>query len=127
MRTLLLIGLGGAVGSISRYGMGAAVQRLAHASFPVGTLTVNVLGSIAVGILAKLFLNTQLHPELRAMLIVGFCGGFTTFSAFSLESVALMQGGEWGKVAAYVALSVLLCLAGTAAGFALTRNLPFGS
>ena len=120
---LLLIAIGGAIGSLSRYGLGMLVQKSANAAFPVGTLAVNVAGCILVGALAKVFMQTQTHPQLRAMLIVGFCGGFTTFSAFSLETVALMQGGEWGKAAAYVAGSVLACLAGTAAGFALARSL----
>jgi len=121
MTTVLLIALGGAVGAVSRYGFGALAQRAAHAGFPVGTLAVNVVGCILVGALAKLFANTQTHSQLRAFLIVGFCGGFTTFSAFSLESFALMQGGEWMKVAAYIAGTVLACVAGTAIGFSLAR------
>lgn len=120
--TLLLIAVGGAVGSVSRYGLGVVVQKSAHAAFPVGTLTVNVLGSLLVGILAKYFMHTQTQPDLRAMLIVGFCGGFTTFSTFSLETVALVQGGEWGKAAAYVGASIVLCLAATAIGFTLARS-----
>lgn len=120
--TLLLIALGGAVGSVSRYGLGAFVQRLAHTGFPVGTLAVNVAGSFLVGVLAKAFMHAQTHPDLKAMLIVGFCGGFTTFSAFSLEVIALAQGGEWAKAAAYVAASLALCLFGAAVGFALVRS-----
>src|SRR5688572_2832679 len=119
--TLLLIAFGGAVGSVSRYGVGALVQKTAHLAFPVGTLTVNVLGSLLVGILARAFMHPQTHPDLRAMLIVGFCGGFTTFSAFSLETVGLMQGGEWLKALACILLSVVLCLAATAVGFAVVR------
>ena len=119
---LLLIAVGGAVGSVSRYGLGVVVQKSAHAAFPIGTLTVNVLGSLLVGVLAKYFMLTQTQPDLRAMLIVGFCGGFTTFSAFSLETVALVQGGEWGKAAAYVGASTVLCLAATAVGFTLARS-----
>lgn len=60
--------------------------------------------------------------QVRAMLIVGFCGGFTTYSALSLETVALMQGGEWARASAYIIGSVLLCLAATAVGFALVRS-----
>ena len=119
--TMILIALGGAVGSVSRYGLGLVVQKATHAGFPFGTLTVNALGSFLVGVLAKAFMHTQTHPGLRAMLIVGFCGGFTTFSAFSLETVALVQGGEWPRAVAYVAASVVLCLAGTAIGIALVR------
>src|SRR5687768_14957659 len=106
---LLLIALGGAVGSLLRYGLGTLVQKSTHVAFPVGTLAVNVAGCIVVGALAKVFMHSQTLPQLRAMLIVGFCGGFTTFSAFSLETVALIQGGEWAKATAYVAGSVLAC------------------
>lgn len=118
--TVLLIALGGAAGSVSRYGLGLIVQRTTHA-FPLGTLTVNVLGCVLVGILARFFMHTQTHPDLRAMLIVGFCGGFTTFSTFSLEVVGLAQGGDWPRAAGYVAASLLFCIAGTALGFVLWR------
>lgn len=67
-------------------------------------------------------MHTQTHPDFRAILIVGFCGGFTTVSAFSLEVVGLAQGGEWAKASAYVAASIALCLAGTAIGFATVRS-----
>ena len=119
---VLLIALGGALGSISRYGLSVAVQRAAHTGFPAGTLAVNVLGSLLVGILAKTFMSAQTHPELRALLIAGFCGGFTTFSAFSLETVGLVQGGEWARAVAYVGSSMVLCLAATAIGFAIARS-----
>jgi CrcB protein len=119
--TILLIALAGAIGSVSRYALGTAVQRATHAAFPVGTLTVNVVGCVLVGIMAKAFMHSQTNPDVRAVLIVGFCGGFTTFSAFSLEVVGLAQGGEWMRALAYVGASVVLCLAGTAAGFALMR------
>lgn len=122
LMAILLIALGGAVGSVSRYALGTLVQRSSHFAFPVGTLTVNVVGCILVGILAKAYVNSQVTPDIRAMLIVGFCGGFTTFSAFSLEVVGLAQGGEWGRAAAYVGASLFLCLAGTAAGFGLMRT-----
>ena len=119
--TILLIALGGAIGSVSRYALGAAVQRATHATFPVGTLTVNVVGCVLVGILAKALMHSQANPDMRAVLIVGFCGGFTTFSAFSLEVVGLAQGGQLMRAAAYVGASLILCLAGTVAGFALMR------
>jgi CrcB protein len=116
---VLLIALGGAIGSVSRYGLGLLLQRATHAAFPIGTLTVNVLGSILVGILARSFMHTQTHADLRAMLIIGFCGGFTTFSAFSLEVIGLAQGGEWAKAAGYVVASVTLAVAGAALGYGL--------
>ena len=123
MRTLLVIAAGGAVGSVCRYGLGAAIQRISQAAFPVGTLAVNVLGCAVAGALVKVFMNAQTHSDLRAMLIVGFCGGFTTFSAFSVETLALVQAGAVGKAAAYVALSVVACLLGAALGYAAARPL----
>ena len=120
---LLLIALGGAVGALSRYGIGLLVQRNTQPTFPWGTLAVNVMGCILVGVLARLFWNAPAHSQLRALLIVGFCGGFTTFSAFSLETVSFLQSGEWPKAAAYVAASVIACLAGTAIGLAMVRSL----
>ena len=120
--TILLIALGGALGSVGRYAIGTLVQRSSPIAFPIGTLTVNVVGCMLVGILTKAYVHGQGNPDMRALLIVGFCGGFTTFSAFSLEVVSLAQGGEWMRAAAYVGGSLLLCLAGTAAGFALMRS-----
>lgn len=119
MTTILAIAGGGAVGSVLRYLIGRLVQGIVHAGFPVGTLVVNVAGSLAVGALARHFLNYEIHPVLRAALIVGFCGGFTTFSTFSLETIGLLSGGAIGKAMAYVAASLVLCLAATAIGFYL--------
>ena len=113
-----MIALGGAVGSVARYLLGGMVQRLAGAAFPLGTLAVNVSGSFIAGFLLRYFMNAQTHPFLRAALIVGFCGGFTTFSAFTTETLGLFEGGEYGKAAAYVALSVVLSLTAVFAGFA---------
>lgn len=118
---LLWIGLGGAVGSVLRYLIGGLVQRLAHAEFPAGTLAVNVIGCFVIGILAQHYMNVQTHPNMRAALITGFCGGFTTFSAFSLETVGLLRGGEYGKTAAYLVLSVSLSILATVSGMAAAK------
>jgi len=120
---ILLIALGGAVGSVARYLMGRGVQGALHLEFPIGTFAVNVVGCLIIGVLAKFFLHSQTELPLRATLMIGFCGGFTTFSSFSLETLGLIQGGEWGKAAMYVVLSALLCIAATAAGFAIARPL----
>jgi CrcB protein len=120
---VLLLAIGGAVGSVARYLMGRAVQGALHLEFPVGTFAVNVAGCLLIGVLAKFFLHSQTELPLRATLMIGFCGGFTTFSSFSLETLGLIQGGEWGKAAAYVALSALVCVGATAAGFAMGRSL----
>jgi CrcB protein len=118
---LLLIAVGGAAGSVLRYILGAAVQRTSGGGFPIGTLFVNVTGCFLIGMLVRHFLNMQLTPGARVLLIVGFCGGFTTFSTFSVETVALIEGGEYGRAAAYVFLSVALCLGATFAGIASVR------
>lgn len=119
---LLLIALGGAVGSVARYLVGRAVSGTVQ-DFPIGTFAVNVAGCLIVGVLARLFMNHQSDAPLRVALMVGFCGGFTTFSTFTLETLGLMQGGEWAKAATYVVLSCLVCLGATAAGFAIAKPL----
>lgn len=116
---LILIFVGGGAGSVTRYLLGGLVQTRSHTGFPVGTLVVNVLGCIAIGLTAKYFLHSQTQLLTRTTLIVGFCGGFTTFSAFSYETLGLINAGSWGRALSYVAASVLVCVAGTAIGFAI--------
>ena len=123
MSTLLAIALAGAVGSVARYLLGRGVQRLAAVAFPIGTLVVNVTGCLIIGLVARHFLNDETRPVLQASLIVGFCGGFTTFSAFSFETFGLIQAGNWPKAVAYMVASVLLCLGGTALGYQLGARL----
>jgi CrcB protein len=118
---LLLIGLGGAAGSILRYLFGSLVQRSGGVAFPIGTLAVNAVGCFIMGVLAAYYMNSQTNQQMRVMLMTGFCGGFTTFSAFSLETVGLMRGGEYGKSAAYVLLSVTLSILATFSGMAAAR------
>jgi len=117
----LLIALGGAAGSLLRYLVGGAVQRTSASGFPIGTMFVNVSGCFLIGILVRQFLNMQISPELRALLIVGFCGGFTTFSTFSAETLGLIEGGEYGRAASYIIMSVVLCLAATFMGMTVMR------
>src|SRR3982750_4833608 len=99
---LLLIALGGAAGSVLRYLVGGRVQHFATHGFPLGTLSVNVIGCLLIGILARLFLNMQTSGEWRALLMVGFCGGFTTFSTFSFETVGLIEGGGFLRGAGFI-------------------------
>lgn len=115
----LLIFVGGGAGSLCRYALGGLIQSRSHAAFPVGTLVVNVLGCLIIGLLARQMLNMQSDVMAKAALITGFCGGFTTFSAFSFETIGLIQAGSWPKAIAYVLASVLLCLGGTALGYQL--------
>ena len=118
---LLLIALGGAAGSMLRYLLGGRAQHFAPHGFPLGTLFVNVVGCFLVGILVRQFMNIQTHNYVRALLIVGFCGGFTTFSTFSMETVGLIEGGEYSRAMAYIALSLTLCLTATFAGMTVMR------
>ncbi|MFL5488553.1 MAG: fluoride efflux transporter CrcB [Gemmatimonadaceae bacterium] len=117
----LLIALGGAAGSLLRYVSGRIVQGMSASGFPIGTLFVNVSGCFLIGVLLRQFLNMQLSHDLRALLIVGFCGGFTTFSTFTGETVTLVEGGEYGRASAYVILSVGLSLLATFAGLVAMR------
>ena len=118
---LLLIAVGGAAGSVLRYLIGGRVQHFAPHGFPLGTLFVNVAGCFLIGIFVRQFMNIQTHNELRALLMVGFCGGFTTFSAFSMETIGLIEGGEYPRAIAYITLSLLLCLGATFAGMSMLR------
>ena len=109
----LWIGLGSALGGMARYGCSVLALRFFGAAFPWGTLFVNVSGSLVIGFLAALAIadgRPLISPEARMFLLVGVCGGFTTFSAFSLETLELARNGEWLWASAYVALSVTLCL-----------------
>ena len=116
---ILVVFLGGGIGSVCRYLLGELAQSRARIEFPLGTLIVNVLGCLAIGFLAKYFLHEQSGSLARTALIVGFCGGFTTFSAFSLETLGLLTGGRAGAAFVYVGASIALCLLGTTAGYAL--------
>jgi len=118
---LLLIALGGAAGSVLRYFVGGRVQHFAPHGFPVGTLFVNVVGCLLIGMLIRQFMNIQTHNYLRALLVVGFCGGFTTFSTFSAETLGLIEGGEYARAMSYVLLSVALCLGATFAGMSVMK------
>ncbi|GAM99232.1 protein crcB homolog [alpha proteobacterium U9-1i] len=116
MINLLLVALGGALGSAARYGVGLAAARWLGAGFPWGTLVVNIAGGLAMGLLAA---RTQEGEALRLLIGVGVLGGFTTFSAFSLETVRLMQQRpELGLayIAASLALSVGACWLGLMLG-----------
>ena len=115
---LFWIFVGGGAGSVCRYLFGGFIQTRAHAGFPIGTLLVNALGCVAIGLIGKYFLHSQTQLLTRTALMAGFCGGFTTFSAFTYETLGLIVGGSWTRALSYVALSVLTCVVGTAAGFA---------
>lgn len=113
IRELFAVGLGGAAGSIVRYVLSAGLLA-GHSllGFPAGTFAVNVAGSLLIGIL----LETTSSAAAGWLLIVGFCGGFTTFSTFSADTVRLLRAGDYGPATAYIVLSVAVCIAFTALG-----------
>lgn len=123
--SILAVGAGGAVGAVGRYLMTAAVHRSLPPTFPYGTLTVNVVGSLAVGFLSGLFAaraDSRDHV-LQLFLIAGVCGGFTTFSAFSADTFHLIERGAMGPAAVNVVLQVAGALAAVFAGFWIARQL----
>lgn len=111
----LCIGAGGFVGSILRYLVGLVVP--ASGSFPLATFLINLVGSLLLGFLTALALRGAMpNDQLSLMLRVGLCGGFTTFSTFSVESASLLQNGAYGAAVFYVVASVVVCVAGALAG-----------
>lgn len=119
----LWVALGGALGSVLRFSIAEATRRLpAFAAFPWATLGINVLGSFALGLVSGWTLaNPSASPQLRAFVVVGLLGGFTTFSTFALEGVVLWQGDQPLRAAAYALGSVVLALAAAALGLLLAR------
>lgn len=119
----LLVALGGAVGSVARYGVNVWTMRAFGPAFPWGTLAVNVVGGFVMGLLAAVLALRGGSTDARVFLMTGVLGGFTTFSAFSLDAVTLWERGEAGTAALYVAASVALSVGALVGGLALGRAL----
>jgi CrcB protein len=120
----LLIGCFGFAGTLARYGLQGAVQRLTGSTFPYGTLTVNLVGSFLVGFIATLaFERAALNPTWRAAILVGFCGGFTTYSAFAYESFELLRTGDPLRGIANIGAQLVLGLAAVWLGYAAAMKL----
>ncbi|MEE9447322.1 MAG: fluoride efflux transporter CrcB [Arenicellales bacterium] len=125
MNHFLAVALGGAFGSVARYWLSTSLNKQALASqwhwLPLGTLSVNVIGSFLIGA-AWAYMQLRNQNELfRLLVMVGLLGGFTTFSTFSLETLQLLNAGEWARAGLNVLLSVFTCLAAAAMGMALGR------
>lgn len=117
------VALGGAVGAMSRYGVSVALapQQL---KFPVATLTVNVLGSLLMGVFYIIIVEKMLIPqEWRHVIMIGFMGAFTTFSTFSLECLGMLQNGLWQMALLYMGLSLAACLLAIFLGATITDNI----
>ena len=118
--TVIQVALGGAIGAAARYGVGVALVR--PGAFPIGVLAVNIIGSFLMGLIV-VYLGQKMVSHLNPFLMTGILGGFTTFSAFSLEAYTLFERGEVGQAAIYVIASVVLSIAALIAGIFIMRGL----
>ena len=115
----LMVAVGGAAGSVARYWTGLAAIRVWPTAFPWGTLVINVAGSFIIGWFGALSAASGACPastDVRLLVLVGFCGGYTTFSSFSLQTVELLRAGNWIGASANIILSVTFCMAAVLAG-----------
>ena len=118
------VALGSAMGGAARYLLGGWIQQRAGSAFPIQTLFINVSGSFLLGFLQRYGLETTtFSPEVRTMLTIGFCGGYTTFSTFSYETVRMLEDGDWHRAALYGGLSVALTVAAAVAGIGAAGEL----
>jgi fluoride exporter len=123
MRTFWAVAAGAALGGVARYYLSSIVQHRFGADFPWGTLLINVSGSLLLGFIVRYASATMVSPELRLLLTVGFCGGYTTFSTYSFETATLLEDGQYARAGAYAFGSIVIALAGTFGGFVLAREL----
>jgi fluoride exporter len=121
--TALLVAIAGGAGSVARYAVGLAGQRYLGDRFPYGTLAVNLLGCLAIGVVMVIFEIRQIDPRIRFAVVGGFLGGFTTYSAFAYETLALAEKRSTALAALYVGVTVIGCFLACAAGIALARRL----
>lgn len=120
---LVYLAVGGVVGTLARYTLTTWVQSWTGEAFPWGTMLVNLSGSFLLGVFVRGADLSSLSPEMRALLTVGICGAFTTFSTFTLETARLLQDGAWARAVAYAVGSVVLGLVALAAGLTMASAL----
>ena len=124
--TWLVVAIGSAIGGVSRYGVGLLAARAWGVTFPWGTLLINIAGSFVIALFGAMTLANGPMPmstNMRAFVMIGFCGGFTTFSSFSLQTMELLQAGETVAAALYILASVGLCLAGVFLGYWIATHI----
>ncbi|HKB48044.1 MAG TPA: fluoride efflux transporter CrcB [Ktedonobacterales bacterium] len=122
--TVLYIAAGGVIGTLSRYYLQGWIQQRAGSSFPLGTLAINLAGSLVLGFVLRLATGaTVISPEWRAALTIGFCGAFTTMSTFGYESVRLLGDGEYWYAGLYIGGTVVGCFLAVVAGTMLANRL----
>ena len=123
MVNALLIALGGAIGSVTRYAVSLAVMRALGSGLPYGTIAVNLAGSLGAGLLLGSFENLSATPAMRAFLLIGFLGGFTTFSAFSLETISLFRDGQARVAIVNILLNNVLGIGLAFVGYVLAKGI----
>jgi CrcB protein len=122
LKNILLIGVGGGIGSILRYLLSRYIELRILTSFPLGTFTVNIVGCFIIGVIYGLTIRNLAPPEMRFLLATGFCGGFTTFSTFSYESLSLLRDGQLWFAFLYMAGSLLAGLAAVWIGMLIIKT-----
>ena len=120
MSTLLLIGLGGGIGAMARYGLSLITV---NSAFPFMTFITNILGALCIGIIVGIGNDKQLSKDIILPIKTGFCGGFTTFSTFSLEMLTLIQNRQYFAGISYALLSVILCIVGVYIGLTISHKI----
>lgn len=122
MKSLILVGLGGAVGSMLRHLSSTVVNRFSNTTFPLGTFVVNIIGCLIIGMLVSAAGKYQLiNNDIKLLLITGFCGGFTTFSTFSYENIQLLNTGNISSFALNIIASVVLGIVGVWLGLIIIK------
>ena len=122
MKDIILLAVAGALGTVGRFGLSTLTQRITGTGFPIGTLMVNVVGSLIIGFIMQIGLNSDvMSRQMKLVLTLGFLGAFTTFSSFSYETVRYLEQGTWNLATLNIVLNVVLCLAATLTGMWLGR------
>ncbi|GAB4254981.1 MAG: fluoride efflux transporter CrcB [Saprospiraceae bacterium] len=121
MQALLIVGAGSFVGGMLRYGISKWVQVKLLTTYPFGTFTVNIVGCLIIGLLMGMSERYNISSEWRLLLVTGFCGGFTTFSAFSIETMALLRDAQYLPAFLYIAGSVIIGVLAAFAGYSIHR------